>query len=59
MDAFCHYMHLDSEKAENSNPAVLAFMNQSAPYIRMMLQKLERLGEKSMRDLVLVEEKVY
>lgn len=52
-------MHLDPEKAENSNPAVLAFMNQSAPYIRMMLQKLERLGEKSMRDLVPVEEKVY
>lgn len=41
MDAFCCYMHLDFEEAENSNTVVLAFINQSAPDIRRKLQKLD------------------
>ena len=59
MDALCHYPHLDPEEAENSNMTVLAFINQLAPDIRRKLQKLERLGEKSLRDLVEGVEKVY
>lgn len=58
MDALCHYPHLDPEEAENSNMTVLAFINQLAPDIRRKLQKLEKLGEKSSRDLVEVSEKV-
>ena len=37
----------------------MAFINQSVPDIRGKLQKLERLGKKSLRDLVEVVEKVY
>ena len=59
MDTFCCYTHLDPEETENSNTVVLAFINQSAPDIRRKLQKLERLGEKLLRDLVQVLEKVF
>ena len=37
----------------------MAFINQSVPDIRGKLQKLERFGQKSLRDLVEVVEKVY
>lgn len=56
MDAFCCCMHIDPEEVENSNAVVLAFINQSALDIRKKLQKLGRLGEKSLRDLVEVAE---
>lgn len=58
MDAFRCYTHLDSENTANSNTVELAFINQSAQDIRRKLQKLERLGGKSLRDLVGVAEKV-
>lgn len=54
-----HYIHLDPKVAENSKKAVLVFINQSALDIRRKLQQLERLGKKSLRDLVEVVEKVY
>lgn len=38
---------------------ILAFINQAAPDIKRKIQKLECLGEKSIRDLVIVAEKVY
>jgi hypothetical protein len=59
MDAFHHYTHLDPEEMVNSNTVALAFINQSALDIRRKLQKLESLGEKTLRDLVRVAEKVY
>lgn len=37
----------------------MAFINQAAPDIKRKIQKLECLGEKSIRDLVIVAEKVY
>lgn len=59
MDAFYHYMHIDPEQEENSNTVALVFINHLTPDIRRKLQKLERLGEKSLRDLVEGVEKVY
>jgi 5-bromo-4-chloroindolyl phosphate hydrolysis protein len=37
----------------------MAFINQSVPDIRGKLQKLERFGQKSLRDLVEIAEKMY
>lgn len=59
MNAFHHFRHLDPEEAENSNTIALVFIHPSAPDIRRKLQKLERLGEKTLRDLVEVAEKMY
>lgn len=59
IDAFCRYSHIDPEETENSSTVALPFINQLALVTRRKLQKLERLGEKSLRDLVEVLEKVY
>ncbi|XP_072692132.1 uncharacterized protein [Canis lupus baileyi] len=37
----------------------MAFVNQAAPDIKKKLQSVERLGEKSLQDLVIVAEQVY
>ena len=37
----------------------MAFVNQAAPDIKKKLQRVERLGEKSLQDLVIVAKKVY
>jgi hypothetical protein len=37
----------------------LAFIIQAAPDIKRKLQSVERLGERSLRDLVIVAEKVF
>ena len=38
---------------------MLAFVNQAAPDIRRKLQRIERLGEQSIQDLVRAAEKVF
>ena len=38
---------------------MLAFVNQAAPDIRRKLQKIERLGEQSLQDLVRAAERVF
>ena len=38
---------------------IMHFVKQAAPDIRKKLQKLERLGEKSIQDLITVAERVY
>ena len=37
----------------------LDFINQSAPDIKKKLQKLEHLGEKSIRNLIVAAQKVF
>jgi hypothetical protein len=59
MDAFHHYTLLDPKDMANSDTVALVFINHTPLDIRKKLQKLERLGEKSLRDLVGVVEKVY
>ena len=38
---------------------IMAFVNQAALDIKKNLQRVERLGEKSLQDLVIVAERVY
>ena len=34
-------------------------MNQAAPDIKKKLQKLDRLGERNIRDLIMVAERIF
>ena len=38
---------------------MLVFVNQAAPDIKRKLQKIERLGEQSIQDLVRATERVF
>ena len=59
MDAFCQYTPMDPEAVDTRSALMMHFINQSAPDIRKKLHKIDRLGEKSIQDLVEVAEKVY
>jgi hypothetical protein len=50
---------MDPELPETKALLALVFINQAAPDIKRKLQRVERLGEKSLRDLVIVAEKVF
>ncbi|KAK1329797.1 hypothetical protein QTO34_009980 [Cnephaeus nilssonii] len=58
MEAFRTYTPMDPEAPNNRAAVVMAFVNQSATDIRRKLQKVDRLGEKSLKDLLEVAEKV-
>ena len=45
---------MDLELPEAKAVRGLAFINQAAPDIKRKLQRVERLGEKSLRDVVVV-----
>ncbi|KAK1342248.1 hypothetical protein QTO34_015004 [Cnephaeus nilssonii] len=59
MEPFRTYTPMDPEAPNNRVAVVMAFVNQSATDIRRKLQKVDRLGEKSLKDLLEVAEKVY
>lgn len=59
MEAFRTYTPIDPEAPENKAAVLVAFVNQPAADIRRKLQRIDRLGEKSLQDLVVVAEKVY
>ncbi|XP_029425446.1 uncharacterized protein LOC115072426 [Nannospalax galili] len=59
LEAFHTYTPMDPEAPENKNAVILAFMNQSATDIRHKLQKLDRLADKTLPELLEVAEKVY
>lgn len=59
MGAFQSYTHINPNKTENCNTVAPFFINQSILDIRKKLQSQERIGEKSLRDLVEVAEKVH
>lgn len=44
---------------DHKSIVAMAFINQSAPDIKKNLQKVERLGERTLRDLVTIAEKEY
>lgn len=50
---------MDPESQEAKAAVAMAFNNQSAPHIRRKLQRVERLGEKSLQDLVAMAEKIF
>uniref|UniRef100_A0A8C6YUC6 Core shell protein Gag P30 domain-containing protein n=1 Tax=Nothoprocta perdicaria TaxID=30464 RepID=A0A8C6YUC6_NOTPE len=59
LEAFRQYTPLDPMAEENRAAVILAFVNQAAPDIRKKLQKIDRLGEQTVQDLLKVAEKVY
>ncbi|XP_058556932.1 uncharacterized protein LOC131495802 [Neofelis nebulosa] len=59
MEAFCTYTPMDPEAPESKAAVIVAFVNQAAIDIRKKLQKIDRLGEKSLQDLLVVAEKIY
>lgn len=50
---------MDSESLEANTAVAPAFINQVAPDIKRKFQRVERLVEKSSRDLVTVAERVF
>ncbi|XP_052507538.1 uncharacterized protein LOC128059195 [Budorcas taxicolor] len=59
MEAFRQYTPMDPQADESRAAVMLAFVNQAAPNIRKKLQKIERLGEQSLQDLVRAAERVF
>ena len=59
MEAFRQYTPMDPQADESCTAIMLAFVNQAAPDIRRKLQKIERLGEQSIQDLVRAAERVF
>ena len=59
VEASRQYTPMDPEAEGTQATLILYFVNQAAPNIRKKLPKLERLGEKSIRDLITVAERVY
>ncbi|KAK1339569.1 hypothetical protein QTO34_018122 [Cnephaeus nilssonii] len=58
MEAFRTYTPMDPEAPNNRAAVVMAFVNQSATDIRRKLQKVDRLGEKSLKDQLEVAKKI-
>ena len=50
---------MNPEAPETKAAIIMAFVNQAAPDIKRKLQRVERLGEKSLQDLIIVAERVY
>ncbi|CAK7318078.1 Gag polyprotein [Vulpes lagopus] len=59
IEAFRQYTPMNPEAPETKATIITAFVNQAAPDIKRKLQRVERLGEKSLQDLVIVAERVY
>ncbi|CAD7682007.1 unnamed protein product [Nyctereutes procyonoides] len=59
IEAFRQYTPMNPEAPETKAAIIMAFVNQAAPDIKTKLQRVERLGEKSLQDLVIVAERVY
>ncbi|XDB67048.1 hypothetical protein ABFV05_020664 [Capra hircus] len=59
MEAFRQYTPMDPQADESRVAVMLAFVNQAAPNIRKKLQKIERLNEQSLQDLVRAAERLF
>ncbi|XP_055249722.1 uncharacterized protein LOC129535142 [Moschus berezovskii] len=59
MEAFRQYTPMDPQADETCAAIILAFVNQAAPDIRRKLQKIDRLGEQTIQELLRAEERVY
>ena len=56
MEAFCPY---NSSSEEHKATEIMAFIDQVSRDIRIKLQRLEGLQDKSLKDFMQVAEKVY
>ena len=59
MEAFRQYTPMDPQAEESRTAVLLVFVNQAVPDIRKKLQKIERLGEQMIQDLLKAAEKVF
>ncbi|CAD7675109.1 unnamed protein product [Nyctereutes procyonoides] len=59
IEAFRQCTPMNPEAPETKATIIMAFVNQTALDIKKKLQRVERLGEKSLQDLVIVVERVY
>ena len=59
METFRQYTPMDPQADESCAAIMLAFVNQVAPDIWKKMQKIERLGEQSIQDLVRAAERVF
>ncbi|XP_073898005.1 uncharacterized protein [Castor canadensis] len=59
LEAYRTYTPMNLEAPEDKNAIILTFVNQSAPNLRRKLQKLDRLADRSLQELLAVAEKVY
>ena len=50
---------MNPEAPETKAAIIMAFVNQATPDIKKKLQRVERLGDKILQDLVIVAERVY
>ena len=50
---------MNPEAPETKAAIIMAFVNQAALNIKKKLQRVERLGEKNLQDLVIIAERVY
>ncbi|XP_052048830.1 uncharacterized protein LOC127692485 [Apodemus sylvaticus] len=58
MEAYRTYTSLDPEAPENKSAVIMTFVNQAFPDIKNELQGIDKLGEKSLQELLLAAEKV-
>ena len=56
IEAFRQRTPMNPEAPETKAAIIMAFVNQATPDIKKKLQSVERLGEKSLQDLVIVAE---
>lgn len=59
IEAFRQYTCMNPEAPETRAAIVMSFVNQAAPDIKRKLQRVERLGVKSLQDLIVVADRVY
>ena len=59
IEAFRQYTPMNPEALETKAAIIMAFVNQAAPDMKKKLQRVERLGEKSLQEVVIVAERVY
>ena len=59
LEAFRQYTPMDPQAEESRTAVLLVFVNQAVPDIRKKLQKIERLGEQMIQDLLKAAEKVF
>ena len=56
IEAFRQHTPMNPEAPEIKAAIIMAFVNQAAPDIKKKLQRVEKLGEESLQDLVIVTE---
>lgn len=59
MEAYRTYTPMNPQAPDNKVAVIMSFINQSATDIKRKLQRVEKLGDRSLQDLLAVAEKVY